>query len=150
VSWRQLRRAVALAFVLLLIVFDFSWIRLRGRMTLERRALWLQRASRRVLRSLGVKVQVGGRPPARGLVVGNHLSYFDVLIISAAMPCSFVSKNEIAGWPYFGWAAQAGGTIFLDRQSMRSARVVAEEIAERLHLPVPVMLFPEGTSTDGT
>jgi len=150
VNGRQLRRAVALAIVLLLVVFDFWWMRLRGRMTLQRRALWLQRASRRVLRSLGVKVQVEGRPPASGLVVANHLSYFDILIISAAMPCFFVSKKEIAGWPYFGWAARAGGTIFLDRQSMSSARAVAGEIAERLRLPPPVMLFPEGTSTDGT
>lgn len=149
-NWRRPRRAVALVFVLLLIVVDFLWIRLRGRMTLEMRALWLQNASRRVLRSLGVRVQVDGQPPARGLVVANHLSYFDILIISAAMPCFFVSKKEIAGWPYFGWAARTGGTIFLDRHSMRSARVVAEEIAERLKLPVPVMLFPEGTSTDGT
>jgi 1-acyl-sn-glycerol-3-phosphate acyltransferase len=116
---------VALAIVLLLVVFDFWWMRLRGRMTLQRRALWLQRASRRVLRSLGVKVQVEGRPPASGLVVANHLSYFDILIISAAMPCFFVSKKEIAGWPYFGWAARAGGTIFLDRQSMSSAPALA-------------------------
>jgi 1-acyl-sn-glycerol-3-phosphate acyltransferase len=150
VTWRRLRRAVALAFVLLLIVFDFWWMRLRGRMTLERRALWLQRASQRVLRCLGVRVQIDGRPPARGLVVANHLSYFDILIISAAMPCFFVSKKEIEGWPYFGWAARASGSIFLDRQSMRSARAVAHEIADRMHLPVPVMLFPEGTSTDGT
>jgi lyso-ornithine lipid O-acyltransferase len=147
--WRRVRRAVALAIVLIWIVFDFWWMRLRGRMTLQRRALWLQKASQRVLQSFCVALQIDGQPPPRGLVVANHLSYFDILIISAAMPCFFVSKKEIAGWPFFGWAARAGGTIFLDRQSLRSARMVAGEIAERLQLLVPVMLFPEGTSTDG-
>ncbi len=118
-------------------------------MTLVRRAFWLHKASQLVLQSLGVEVQVEGDPPVRGLVVANHLSYFDILIISAAMPCFFVAKKEIDGWPYFGWAARAGGTVFLERRSMRSARLVAGEIGKRLKLPVPVLLFPEGTSTDG-
>jgi len=67
------------------------------------------------------------------------------------MPCFFVAKMEIDGWPVFGKAARAGGTIFLDRASLASAKSVAEQITERLSLPipVPVLLFPEGTSTDG-
>ena len=124
-------------------------MRLRGPFTPERRAIWLQKASRRVLQALGLGIEVDGRPPACGLVVANHLSYLDILILSAAMPCFFVAKKEIDVWPYFGWAARTGGTIFLDRASMRSARNVAGEISERLNLPVPVLLFPEGTSTDG-
>jgi 1-acyl-sn-glycerol-3-phosphate acyltransferase len=84
-------------------------------------------------------------------VVSNHLSYLDILIISAAMPCFFVSKAEVSGWPFFGKAARSGGTIFLDRSSQASAMSVAEQMSERLSLPipVPVLLFPEGTSTDG-
>jgi lyso-ornithine lipid O-acyltransferase len=141
---------VALAAVLAIIVCRNWWMRTSGPMTIVRRALWLQDASRRVLRCLGVDVEVTGRPPACGLAVANHLSYFDILALSAAMPCFFVAKKEIEGWPYFGWAAGAGGTIFLDRKSMRSARRAADEIAERLNLPVPLVLFPEGTSTDGS
>ncbi len=90
-----------------------------------------------------------GQPPTCGLVVSNHLSYLDIIIISAAMPCFFVAKMEIGGWPFFGKAARTGGTIFLDRSSLASAMSVAEQITERLKLPVPVLLFPEGTSTDG-
>jgi 1-acyl-sn-glycerol-3-phosphate acyltransferase len=82
-------------------------------------------------------------------VVSNHLSYLDIIIISAAMPCFFVSKIEVGGWPFFGKAARSGGTIFLDRSSRESANAVAEQMAERLKLPIPVLLFPEGTSTDG-
>jgi lyso-ornithine lipid O-acyltransferase len=150
VSWRRIRRAVALVIVLVLIALHFCWMRLCGRMTLVRRALWLQVASQRVLRCLGVAVQVDGHPPACGLVVANHLSYLDILILSAAMPCFFVARHDVEGWPYFGWAARVGGTIFLDRKSMGSARRAAGEIAERLQLPIPVLLFPEGTSTDGS
>ena len=97
----------------------------------------------------GHRDQVEGQPPACGLVVSNHLSYLDIIIISAAMPCFFVAKMEIGGWPFFGKAARTGGTIFLDRSSLASAMSVAEQMTERLRLPVPVLLFPEGTSTDG-
>jgi 1-acyl-sn-glycerol-3-phosphate acyltransferase len=82
--------------------------------------------------------------------VSNHLSYLDIAIFSAAMPCFFVSKVEVDRWPYFGKAARAGGTLFLDRSSMASAGQVAAEISERLSLQVPILLFPEGTSSDGS
>ena len=85
----------------------------------------------------------------RGLVVSNHLSYLDILVYSAVIPCFFVAKMEVGAWPYFGRAARTGGTILLDRSSRRSASTVAGEITGRLALPVPVLLFPEGTSTDG-
>jgi 1-acyl-sn-glycerol-3-phosphate acyltransferase len=118
-------------------------------MTLERRALWLQGSARAILKVLDIKTQVDGKPPICGLVVSNHLSYLDIIIISAAMPCFFVAKMEIGSWPFFGRAARSGGTIFLDRSSLVSANAVAEQMTERLRLPIPVLLFPEGTSTDG-
>jgi lyso-ornithine lipid O-acyltransferase len=123
--------------------------RLRGPLTAVERALWLQSACRGVLRSIGVQCSVIGTPPTHGLVVSNHLSYLDIAVYSAIMPCAFVAKAEIDKWPYFGLAARAGGTIFLNRSSRASAAVAAREIAQRLKLPVPVLLFPEGTSTDG-
>ena len=102
-----------------------------------------------ILKALGIGSRVDGQPPASGLVVANHLSYLDIVIISAAMPCFFVAKVEVDGWPFFGKAARTGGTIFLDRSSLASAMSVADQITERLKLQVPVLLFPEGTSTDG-
>lgn len=144
------RRAVALGFVLVWCVLRFWLMHLRGRMTLERRARWAQLSSRQVLSTLGVRRRVEGQPPTHGLVVSNHLSYLDILIISSAMPCFFVSKVEIGGWPYFGEAARSCGTIFLDRTSMASAMSVADQMTERLKMGVPVLLFPEGTSTDGS
>jgi len=125
-------------------------MRLRGPLTPVRRALWLQACCRDVLASMGIRYRVTGAPATRGLVVCNHLSYLDILICSAAMPCVFVSKIEVNNWPYFGWAARTGGTLFIDRSSRASAAAVAIQIANRLSGPVPVLLFPEGTSSDGS
>ena len=125
-------------------------MRLRAPFTLQRRALWLQAACRRVSSAMGVESRVEGHVPTHGLVVANHLSHIDILILGAAMPCFFVSKAEIGRWPYFGRAARSGGALFIDRSKRSSASFVAQQISERLSLPVPVLLFPEGTSTDGS
>ena len=151
-SLRRFRRAVALGFAICLSIVRFWLMRLRGPLTLERRAKWIQQTARGVLTSLGIEYRVEGQPPTRGLVVANHLSYIDILVLSAAMPCFFVAKMEIVDWPYFGKAGRIGGTIFVDRSSLASAQSVAEQMTERLKLPIPipVLLFPEGTSTDGS
>ncbi len=99
---------------------------------------------------MGIRCRVQGPVPTRGLVVSNHLSHADILIYGAILPCFFISKAEVAFWPYFGWAARAGGTLFLDRRRRVSANMVAQAMSERLKLPVPILLFPEGTSTDGS
>lgn len=146
---RRWRRAVALAFAIGICILRYWMARWRGPLTLARRALWLQESSRRTLAWLGIRYTVTGAPPACGLVLANHLSYLDIAILSAAMPGSFVAKAEVSRWPIFGRAARRGGTLFLDRASLASANRVADTIARRLELPVPVVLFPEGTSTDG-
>lgn len=140
---------MALVTRLVFCIFRFFFMRLGGPMTLERRAVWLQRTAQDILAGLNIRYSVSGQPPSRGLVVSNHLSYLDVLLISAAMPCFFVAKIEIGGWPFFGKAARMGGTIFVDRGNLESAMSVADQMAERLKVPVPLLLFPEGTTTDG-
>ena len=144
-------RSAALGIALVIIVFRYTLLRMRGELSLQQRAIWLHGACRLVLRTLGICYRLSGQhPPQRGLVVSNHLSYLDILILSAAMPCFFVAKKEIRRWPYFGWVARTGGSLFLDRTSHASAAGVAESIAQRLELTIPVLFFPEGTSTDGT
>jgi 1-acyl-sn-glycerol-3-phosphate acyltransferase len=149
-SLRHFRRALALAIALALCVLRYWLMRLHGPFSLEKRAVWLQSAARGVLRSLGIQVSVEGPLPSRGLAVSNHLSYLDIVIFAAVMPCFFIAKREVRRWPFFGNAARAGGTIFLDRASLASANAAAEAIAGRLALPIPVLLFPEGTSSDGS
>lgn len=129
----------------------FTLLRIRRGSGMEDRdrAEWLHRSCRTILRGIGVQVESRGPRPARGLVCSNHLGYLDIAVYAAAMPCAFVSKREVGSWPALGALARCAGTIFLDRQSRASADAVAQEITERLREDVPIMLFPEGTSTDG-
>jgi lyso-ornithine lipid O-acyltransferase len=99
---------------------------------------------------LGICLAIEGPLPKSGLVVSNHLGYLDIVLYAAAIPCCFVSKNEVGYWPIFGSLARAGATVFIDRTKSASANATAVELARRLSLHVLVLLFPEGTSTDGT
>jgi 1-acyl-sn-glycerol-3-phosphate acyltransferase len=148
--FRTIRRAVALVLALAFCIFRYWLIRVHGPLTMEEKALWSQQSAKAVMFAVGIRYHVEGTPPTHGLVVSNHLSYIDVLILSAAMPCFFVAKLEIVGWPIFGKMARANGTIFLDRNSRESAMSVADQMVERLKFQIPVLLFPEGTSTDGS
>lgn len=155
-TFRLVRRAVVLLAALGVCFAWFGllwlWWRLRGRdVPLKTRAEWMHFCGRIVLGGMGVKFRIEGeRPQGVTLIVSNHLSYLDIVIAAAAMPIVFVSKDEIDRWPVFGPIARRGKTIFLDRQSRASARRAAGEMAERLKEGVPVVLFPEGTSTDGS
>ena len=83
-------------------IVRFWLLRMRGPLTLERRALWVQQTCLGILNVMGIRPNIEGTPPTHGLVVSNHLSYIDILVLSAAMPCFFVAKIEIGGWPFFG------------------------------------------------
>jgi 1-acyl-sn-glycerol-3-phosphate acyltransferase len=141
---------VALGSVLALCIPRLWLYRLRGPLTLERRALWGQETGRQLIAALGIRFTVTGPLPKRGLLVANHLSYLDILIFGTIVPCFFVAKAEIARWPFFGWMSRTGGTIYIERTSRASALAVTKEIGRRLDLPVMVLFFPEGTSTDGS
>lgn len=146
---RRLQRAAALAFALVLSSLRYWQMRLHGPLTLEQRALWMQLIGRAVLSSLKVRIRVEGQPPQSGLLVCNHLGYFDIALLSAVVPSTFVSRADVAAWPLFGSMSRWGGTIYLERSSLVSANAAAGEMAARLRQPAPVVLFAEGTSTDG-
>jgi 1-acyl-sn-glycerol-3-phosphate acyltransferase len=131
---------------------DFPWQEQASRRAASRkwRAEWLHRHCRSAMGKLGIEVRVEGPVPERGLVVCNHLSYLDILILSAAFPCIFVSKLEVRSWPLFGWLARLGGTIFVDRRQRSETPRVRHCMEEALREGIPVVLFPEGTSTDGS
>ena len=88
--------------------------------------------------------------PASGLLASNHLSYLDVVVLSSIRPCVFVAKRDVATWPFFGWLAHAAGTIFVDREHRLSSMAVVSLIREAIACGSVVVLFPEGTSTDGS
>ena len=113
------------------------------------RALWLQRACRRVLRVLAVSVESRGEPAHGAVIVSNHLGYMDILILAATAPVVFVSKKEVRSWPLFGWFAEKAGTKFIDRNKRGDVRRIAEEIGPVMLADLTVVLFLEGTTTDG-
>lgn len=147
---RAIWRTLALGLALIYCFLRSLWMRLTGPDTLERRALWQHQSGLLVMRILGIRLTVTGKRPEGGLLVANHLSYLDILIFATAVPVYLVSKIEVGSWPFFGILARAGGALFVDRSSRASAEACAAEIADRLRGPVPVLFFPEGTSTDGT
>ena len=149
-SVRTIRRVLALAFVLVLCIPRLWLYRLRGPLTLERRALWGHATGKQMMAAMGIRTKVSGKLPARGLLVSNHLSYLDILIIGSIVPCFFVAKSEISQWPFFGWMSKAGGTVYVERSGRTKVDGVMQQMAERLKLPIMLHLFPEGTSTDGS
>lgn len=100
---------------------------------------------------LGIRVRVHGRQSTvtPTLFVCNHVSYLDIEVLGAMVPGSFVAKAEVAGWPFFGWLAKAQRTIFVDRRSSKTS-TSRDEMLARLDTGDNLMLFPEGTSSDGT
>jgi lyso-ornithine lipid O-acyltransferase len=112
-------------------------------------AKWLSCASRRHLKIFGYSATISGEIPKRGLLVTNHLSYLDILAISTATSAVFVSKADVRKWPLFGWLAKLGGTIFIERERRTHVGAVNEEIKSALADGVLVVVFPEGTSTNG-
>ena len=113
------------------------------------RAAWLHRSSRRHLKIFGYSADVTGAIPKNGLLVSNHLSYLDILAISATTPAVFVSKADVRRWPLFGWLAALAGTVFVDRERRTLVVEVNREIQTALDEGVLVVIFPEGTSSNG-
>ncbi|MFZ9931826.1 MAG: lysophospholipid acyltransferase family protein [Chthoniobacterales bacterium] len=148
-----IRRIVRLAFFaafLPLTLPAYLLFRRRGRgNTAGQGVLWLQWMLRVAMGIVGGRLTVRGTPPRRGLIVSNHLSYIDIAALGSACPCSFVSKAEIRAWPFIGWAAELAGTVFVRRAHRREVTGQVEDIKNALARGVPVILFPEGTSTDG-
>lgn len=121
----------------------------RNRRDAVSKALWLQLICRRVLRVLAVSVESRGEPAHGAVIVSNHLGYMDILVLAATTPVVFVSKKEVRSWPFFGWFAEKAGTRFIDRTKRGDVRRIAEEIGPVMLADLTVVLFLEGTTTDG-
>jgi 1-acyl-sn-glycerol-3-phosphate acyltransferase len=148
---RSMARTVALGLVLALALVDYVRAACLSRHIAlrHRRARWLQRWSCIVARLIGLQLEHRGTPPRSGMIVSNHLSYLDILAYSALVPCVFVAKQEVSHWPIFGLFARLSGTIFVDRTRRLKVAAANHRISEALHAGLVVVLFPEGTSSDG-
>jgi 1-acyl-sn-glycerol-3-phosphate acyltransferase len=119
-----------------------------------RRGAWrnelIHRWGQAAARVLGIRVRTTGTPPEAGtLLVANHLSYVDILVLASQVRCVFLSKAEVASWPVLGWMARAVGVLFIKREDRRSLPEVARTLDRELRAGHTVVLFPEGTSSRG-
>ncbi|HET7873744.1 MAG TPA: lysophospholipid acyltransferase family protein [Terriglobales bacterium] len=145
-----MRRSAATAFAMVGCVLEFLITLAAGKRDAASRARVLQKWSARLLRWFNVALTVEGTPPSAGLIVSNHVSYLDILAFSAAAPCAFVSKKEIRSWPGVGWAASMAGCVFIDRERRSATRAIQPQMHAALSGGSRLVLFPEGTSSDGT
>ncbi len=104
-----------------------------------------------MLAALRVELRRQGQPVATGplLIVANHISWLDIVLMHSQRPLSFVAKSEIAGWPFVGWLSARAGTIFHRRGSTDSLSSVMATVVARLRAGEPVGVFPEGGSGHG-
>ena len=147
---KQLRRAIRAAALLAAALYGlWEHRKLRPDASRAECADWLHQSCARGLAAINVQLSAIGPPPSHGLVVSNHLSYLDILVLSGAVPCIFVSKAEVEGWPIFGRYARWAGSVFVRRHDRADAARANVSVAASLQSGVPVVLFPEGTTTDG-
>ncbi|MEJ2118476.1 MAG: lysophospholipid acyltransferase family protein, partial [Alphaproteobacteria bacterium] len=106
---------------------------------------------KQVCRLLGIRVHVSGSLPANGpvLLASNHISWLDIPVLSSVTPLSFVAKREVSTWPFINVLAWLQRTIFVDRKRRTSVGKTANKILQRLDAKERVVLFAEGTSSDG-
>lgn len=138
--------------IFLLAYLDFIFrIKLRGRASaLNMRAEWLQFWVGRLLRKMRVDVEWEGKPPSHGLMASNHLSYVDIFVYASICPLVFVSKSEVRSWPVAGTLTRCAGTLYLVRQSKTDLMRLRKEMEPIVSAGMPVTLFLEGTSSDGS
>ena len=99
---------------------------------------------------MGVRINVTGPLPESGtLIASNHISWFDILIIGALMPLSFIAKSDVKTWPFFGHLARLHHSVFVDRRIGRHTLKERAQLAQRLRRGDSLVLFAEGTSSHG-
>lgn len=151
-SWRGRARIAAV-----LVVLVPTTLVLMGLQALSLRFGWrlahiLPRLFHRMAcRLLRVRITAEGAPDSRRplLILSNHLSWLDITVISTLLPLSFIAKSEVGTWPVFGTFARLQRSIFIDRTRRKGAAEANREIAARLADGDAIVLFAEGTTSDG-
>ena len=131
-----------------------GWWTLRAhfpRLSVEQREMRVQAWSLQFLALWGIHLRVLGQPVAAGpaLLVANHISWLDILVIHAARYCRFVSKSDIRDWPMVGTLATASGTLYIERSRRKDALRMVRDMAQALQEGDVLAVFPEGTTSDG-
>lgn len=110
---------------------------------------WSRRWLRRLMRIMGIQFVVHGKPIEGGqMIVCNHVSWIDIPLVGAALTSRFVAKSDIQNWPIIGFIARAIGTFFI-RRGAGGSKPLLEKLKPHLAQGGSVVIFPEGTTTDG-
>ncbi|MBU6472361.1 MAG: 1-acyl-sn-glycerol-3-phosphate acyltransferase [Alphaproteobacteria bacterium] len=148
----QSLRAGALLFVFVVVTLCLiPYQALLLRFGLPGRKTFPQRYHRFLCRLFGIRLSVTGTPvQGEGvLMVANHTSWLDILVLSAVARVSFVAKAEVRSWPFFSTLAKLQETVFVDRVRRSQTGEARDHIRDRLQAGDALVLFPEGTSSDG-
>lgn len=119
-----------------------------GHSVMRRLPRWWHRIMCRII---GLRVRTHGAlcPDRPLLLAANHASWKDILVLGSAADVVFIAKSEVRTWPVFGWLARLQRSVFVERQERRSTGNQISEVAERLAAGEVVVLFAEGTTSDG-
>ena len=110
----------------------------------------LRALARTMLAAIGVRVERRGPTLRPGsLIVANHVSWLDILVLLATSPARLVAKGEVGGWPGIGRLAGLSGAIFLDRARPKELPRTVGEVTASLRAGRSVAVFPEGTTFCG-
>ena len=150
---RVVFRAAILAMLYPLALADAAWQRLVTRPTgialAHARAAWLHRWSRIARRVLGLRMDQRGFTPVSGIVVANHTSVLDAILLAAVRPCVFVAGAEVRRWPIVGLLARLSGTLFVDPSRRNDTARINFMIQRAVQRRLLVVIFPECGGTDG-
>jgi lyso-ornithine lipid O-acyltransferase len=146
-------RAASLLFTFLVCtMIGIPWQASALRFKLPRRKTFPHRYHRFLCKLFGIRVTTIGAPvEGEGgvLMVANHTSYFDILVLSSVARVSFVARADVVNWPLFGTLAKLQETVFVERTKRSQTGEARDQIRDRLRAGDTLVLFPEGTSDDG-
>lgn len=111
---------------------------------------WMGRYSRATLKLFGFKVQIPNRTPIGQFVVSNHLSYLDILVLSAVTDTTYVTSIEMKNAPVLGWMTQVAGCLYVERRNKNNLSNEIQDISNALKKNFRVTVFPEATSTNAS
>lgn len=153
---QRLRVYARIVRVLLVVAFGLGMATLFGvferlgiNTSAQRRQRWSQVFMKQLTRALPFRVRVIGELPTRPMLwVSNHVSWTDIPMLGMLAPLSFLSKAEVRTWPVAGWLAHKAGTLFI-RRGGGDSQLLRRQISQHLQQDCALLIFPEGTTTDG-
>lgn len=149
---RMITRLVLFGFISVTAFLDFALVGnwLQGARRIRYQGRWLSRYSKAICWLVNLKITRIGDPAPAGILASNHMSYIDPFLIASQTPVIFVAKHDIRDWPWGGILTRCGGTLYINREQRSDVGRLTSGVRTIAEAGVPVGLFLEGTTSDGT